>query len=96
MSTLTRTRATSAKKHTCANQITEVVPASGIGEIVDTDVCEQAANEAEYDKETVKQPREEARWVERFRPRPSCAAGDDKRRRYDRQEREYAAPPAPT
>src|SRR5580704_5321183 len=96
LSALTRARAASAEKHACADHISEVIPTTGVGEIVNTNICEQAADEAEYDKETVEQSREETRWIERFRPGLSRATGDDKCHCHDRQKNEYAASLAPT
>ena len=51
-----RTRSASAEKHTRANQVTEVIPTTRVGEGIDPDIPEPTPNEAEQNQETMEQP----------------------------------------
>lgn len=72
-----------AKKHGCANKVSEVVPATGIRERIDSVVGEYSGKKTEQDKEAMNQPREEPwrvvciDWRLRRTTRKQCGYGAD-------------------
>ena len=60
---LARTRGPRPQKHRSSEQISEIVKESGVGECVDPNVREEAAEQAEKDQEAVYQPWEEPRQI---------------------------------
>jgi len=78
LSSRARARATATQKHTGAEKVTKVVPATGVWKSVDAMLGEDATDEAKEDREAVEKASPKSGWLERLRWRLRCTGGKNR------------------